>query len=795
MKARAVALLLVAALFTAPEQQNTSPEKLYAEARLAFDRGEIDHALAIGKAGRRQFGDDDKWQELFTMVVVESLGRNKLNEALFELQHAPRSGDREASIRRLMAEGYINVADGPYAKADALAARWMPLLRPEIAVRRAGPAMRNDAIEAMHRFVREAMERTNPVDQPFVYANARIMLASAAMKRGDYQRTIEQMRWAEGFARAVGAKGAAAIAAGNRGYTYSLLGDTQEALAGFEEALRGARELGNAATQTSWLANIAGVYVAEQQFDRALQYAQQSVAVAERFGEPSRIALALSNLAQVEIELHRYTDARNHIDRALAIHQLIENKRELQFALLNRARIDGATGAPDVALATLEELTKQKDLPLRWNAQAFMARIYHQQGKSADAERMYKAALDTGDHARVESRSDDTYLFAFEANLIRFYDEWIDLLLERNRTEEALLVAERSRARTLRRDAAEVLPSLSTLARAHGATILSYWIMPQRSLVWVVTGEGLSVIELPPAAAIAREIEAYRNEIIHGNSSRDSARGRHLFQTLVEPVPPKARVGRVIVIADGPLTGINLESLIVPEPEPHYWVEDVTISYSPSLHYLKNGPSHRSLRGSRALVMGDVPDQGAEFPHLTRAGAEIESVAQHFDRRHSVVFTGNEATVSAYLTSDLCSFRVIHFAAHSTASVHSPLESSVILAKGGRLSGHEIVSAPICAELVTVSSCNSSGRRIYVGEGMVGLAWAFLDAGARRVVAAQWEVSDSSTPKMMNDMYRALGDGRDPADALRDAKLALVHSRDFHNHPFYWAPFILYGAP
>ena len=93
---------------------------------------------------------------------------------------------------------------------------------------------------------------------------------------------------------------------------------------------------------------------------------------------------------------------------------------------------------------------------------------------------------------------------------------------------------------------------------------------------------------------------------------------------------------------------------------------------------------------------------------------------------------------------------------------------------------------------MTVSSCNSAGRRSYAGEGLVGLAWAFLRAGAHRVVAAQSEVSDSAAPLLMDAMYGAIIAGMEPAEALRKAKLELLHSN--FKSPRYWAPFAVYGA-
>ena len=86
-------------------------------------------------------------------------------------------------------------------------------------------------------------------------------------------------------------------------------------------------------------------------------------------------------------------------------------------------------------------------------------------GTFAEAEKLYAAALDTGDAARA-AVADDAYLFAFETNLIRFYDEMIDMLLSRGRVRDALLVAERSRAVTL-------LEGKGVLKRGSGTTAMS----------------------------------------------------------------------------------------------------------------------------------------------------------------------------------------------------------------------------------------------------------------------------------------------------------------------------------
>jgi len=65
----------------------------------------------------------------------------------------------------------------------------------------------------------------------------------------------------------------------------------------------------------------------------------------------------------------------------------------------------------------------------------------------------------------------------------------------------------------------------------------------------------------------------------------------------------------------------------------------------------------------------------------------------------------------------------------------------------------DIVQHPLHADLVMISACYGGGERAYSGEGLVGLAWAFLRAGAHNVIAGLWPVTDASTEQLMDRFY------------------------------------------
>jgi CHAT domain-containing protein len=194
--------------------------------------------------------------------------------------------------------------------------------------------------------------------------------------------------------------------------------------------------------------------------------------------------------------------------------------------------------------------------------------------------------------------------------------------------------------------------------------------------------------------------------------------------------------------------------------------------------------------------VGNAPSPDPSFPPLPHAGEEMRAIEKRFTRR--AVLEGSKATPAAYKAAFPGKFDFVHFVAHGVATRKRPLDSAVILARDAssryKLLARDVIAEPLTARLVTISSCHGAGTRTYAGEGVVGLAWAFLRAGADQVVAALWEVNDAATPQLMDRMYAGIRAGKDPAVALRDAKLQLVRGTGAHRRPLYWAPFVLYAG-
>ena len=103
----------------------------------------------------------------------------------------------------------------------------------------------------------------------------------------------------------------------------------------------------------------------------------------------------------------------------------------------------------------------------------------------------------------------------------------------------------------------------------------------------------------------------------------------------------------------------------------------------------------------------------------------------------------------------------------------------------------DVQGVKIRAKLVVLSCCHS-GRGEINSEGVVGIARAFLAAGAHSVLVSLWAISDKATLEFMKSFYQHLSAGKNASVALHQAMKNLRESENF-SHPKHWAPFVLIG--
>jgi CHAT domain-containing protein/Flp pilus assembly protein TadD len=95
-------------------------------------------------------------------------------------------------------------------------------------------------------------------------------------------------------------------------------------------------------------------------------------------------------------------------------------------------------------------------------------------------------------------------------------------------------------------------------------------------------------------------------------------------------------------------------------------------------------------------------------------------------------------------------------------------------------------------DLVVLSACETGIGDIQSGEGVFGLKRAFILSGAKTLVMSLWSVPSKETMDLMTSFYALLSEGKTKAEALRQAKLAVMKKNP---HPFFWGAFTVTGSP
>ncbi|MGZ5431360.1 MAG: CHAT domain-containing protein [Thermoanaerobaculia bacterium] len=766
-------------------------------ARAALDRGDLKGAQALIDNALTRFGTRDT-EAVWALRVLRGealygLGdRAAARQALsFDLPQKFRKS--ETAVRHLILQTYAfpDRSAELGERARALAAVHVPAALADVYVAMIGA---QSDVSRAEELAREAIRAARKHSGKTSQAKAMASLAFVLNRREHFAESIQWGEQALVLARSTGLVKTTQQIEANLGWSYLDIGDYETAAELFTRAEATAARMNARSDRVASLIQLGNIREEQRDLVGAERYNAQAVAIAREIGH-SQLGLALANLARIAIETGRIADARRL--NAEAIREK-RNEREAQLrSRILEARILVAEGKHDAARKVLNDvIAETKRSMTRAEAAGELAQIHVRTNRRDLAETEFRRAIAAAEE-RDEVKDPDLRFSLFNP-IAEIFGQYVDFLARGNRVEDALAVTETRRAQLLEEGLS--LPSkldARAVARQNDATILCYRLGRERSYLWVVTQDKVALHVLPPDSVVEKAAEEYRSQLLtpRGSMQWSGARGEALYQMLVQPAAPAiAKGSRVIVVADGKLHALNFETLVVPTPR-RYWIEDVVLMNASSLRLLAR-PARKRAATPAMLVVGNAPSPDPSFTALPYAGAEIRAIEKRFDRR--MVLEGRKATPAAYKAASPEKFDYVHFVAHGVATRKRPLDSAVILAPDAssryKLLARDVIARPLTAKLVTISSCHGVGTRTYAGEGVVGLAWAFLRAGADQVIAALWEVNDAATPQLMDRMYAGIRAGKDPAVALRDAKLQLVRGTGAHRRPQYWAPFVLYAG-
>jgi CHAT domain-containing protein len=786
--------------------------------------GDLDLATAeVDRAYRAFYTKNPEWGWRFRIIKAQILvSRTQYKDALLLLAEdlPPSLAGSDVAIRKDMVQAIayrlasqFNQSEEKFVSAKKLAESLHSRLQSEVLNNQGALEFDQQKFPAAAATYRQALTLARAVNSPAQEASALLGLGVVATAQERYGEALDWNQAALTLARSQGMKSTADTVTGNMGWNYADLGDFSNALQLYQQAAEESERRNLPHAQAYWLTGIANSYSALHDYPSAEANLQHALKLARDTDDKSVLKVCLNGLATMELETDRIDLAEQHNNEAQAIERASSDQSGLRDSQLVTARIHAGrrnyAEAEKIFRALIAD--PQSGTALTWESHARLAKVLDDENNLPEAERQYQKAIATIEAAR-HSLSGEDFRLTFISGGFEFYDAYVNFLATHGRTDDALRAAELSRARTLTEGLASLsqAAAISTrtlqpqqIAQKTKTTLLFYWLGQKQSHLWVIAPNKTVHYDLPKASEIAPLVASYHDTVlrIRAADEVDSSAGKQLYAMLVAPAGKLIKKNdSIIILPDDRLAGLNFETLVVNDPQPHFWIEDVTVTTASSLTLLAASTGHATSNNKSLMLVGDTISPGDDFPALPNAAEEMRVVEKYFPSEQREVLEKAAATPTAYARGRPERFAYLHFVTHGTASVTRPLESAVILSKEGdsyKLYAREIVRHPLTAQLVTISACEGAGKRAYSGEGLIGLSWAFLRAGAHNVVGALWEVSDSSTPQFMDVFYSELAKGRSPASALRTAKLSLLHSPDTQSvfkKPYYWAPFQLYAG-
>ncbi len=189
------------------------------------------------------------------------------------------------------------------------------------------------------------------------------------------------------------------------------------------------------------------------------------------------------------------------------------------------------------------------------------------------------------------------------------------------------------------------------------------------------------------------------------------------------------------------------------------------------------------------------------LPRLLFSRKEADAILAFVPKDTGRELLDFSASRAAATSPELSKYRIIHFATHGLVDSDHPELSGLVLSmvdergepQNGFLQLQDIYNLNLPADLVVLSACETALGKDISGEGLIGLTRGFMYAGASRVVASLWKVSDVATAKLMAEFYRAMEkDGMPASAALRAAQIKMWKQQRWHD-PYYWAAFQIQG--
>ncbi|MEM7712626.1 MAG: CHAT domain-containing tetratricopeptide repeat protein [Cyanobacteria bacterium P01_A01_bin.68] len=668
-------------------------------------------------------------------------------------------------------------------------------------------------------------------------------IGAAYLSLGDYAKAIDYLEQHLAIAREIKNRQGEGTAIGNLGVAYRNLGDYAKAIDYSEQYLAIAREIKNRQGEGMALGNLGIAYRNLGDYAKAIDYFEQHLVIAREIKDRNSEGKALGNLGLAYYSLGDYAKAIDYSEQLLVIAREIKDRKDEGSALGNLGiaylELGDYAKAIDYSEQYLAIAREIKDRSSEGTALNNLGLAFYKSGNLSAAETTLFEGIRVNESLRRGlNDANKVSIFDTQSNTYRILQK---VLIAQNKTDTALEIAERGRARAFvellssrlnikEKPQAPKIEQIKQIAKAQNATLVQYSIIydelkvagkvqtkESELYIWVVKPTGEVTFRKADLKPLWQKENTNLAELVINSRESIGARGRgidvsynpdagkaqnnlkRLHELLIKPIAdvlPKNSSARVIFIPQSSLFLAPFPALR--DENGQYLIEKHTILTSPSIQVLNLTRKQRNNTGTENLIVGNpqmpkVPPKIGEppqqLPPLPGAETEAKAIASLLNTKPLI---GSQATESE-VVKRLPQARIIHLATHGIFNDVQGLNSGIALTASGKddglLTAGEIFDLKLNADLVVLSACDT-GRGKITGDGVVGLSRSFISAGVPSVLVSLWSVPDAPTASLMTEFYQNLSKNPDKATALRQAMLTTMKQ---HPAPKDWAAFTLIG--
>lgn len=536
-----------------------------------------------------------------------------------------------------------------------------------------------------------------------------------------------------------------------------------------------------------------------------LAFLESQAALPNQIQNAQRISWTASQRALALLQLGHLTEADRAIEAAREQAPLIHNDGTRDWTLADIEYIDALSAmAQSQPARAIDSLTTSLRIWNRYgwrlhiaNGYAARAAASFMAGDRKAAEGDYRAGI--AEMEKQRAALEPKMRIAYFERSGRLFDGLIEQLVENGRDEEALSVVEQQRARGLLERLATKQANgkpldAAGIARAvpNGVAILEIALLEKSTELWLVH-EGRIVHRRVPVGSIAigKRVEQHLAAIHANDAAAIREHGRWLYDQLLAPIA--AELGpndRLVLASDSVLQALPFAALVAPDGR--YLIQQHTLATASSASVFLR--SQGFPRRSSVLAVAEAQPEGLE--PLRYVANEAGSVAKSYQR--GALRSGKEIGPSEFLerAGDV---DLVYFAGHARTDTTRPARSALLFESGhtepAALTAFTIGTSRLASRpLVVLAACSTARGPIRRNEGTDSLASAFLQAGARGVVATLRDVSDVDGAVLFHAFHQHYVRGASPAEALRGAQLELLQRGGADSAPSVWASASVFGT-